>query len=198
MKELILSGFMLMTLGSCEKSETTNVDPPVADFSYTKKASFPIVATFISTSTGANPIVSYFWNFGDPASGSNNTSTLANPVHEYYTEGVYNVMLTTTNNMGQQDIVTMAVGASLRTGMTDPNDASFTYSLSPSYPYVVTFTNNSTNATSNSWNFGEGITVVNDSAVLHHAYFNPGNYLVTLITTSGGGADTASVNVIIP
>jgi gliding motility-associated-like protein len=43
------------------------------------------------------PIKSYSWNFGDPASGANNTSTLAHPSHVYTTVGVYNVSLTITS-----------------------------------------------------------------------------------------------------
>lgn len=33
------------------------------------------------------------WNFGDPASGANNTSTLPNPKHYYAVEGIYTVKL---------------------------------------------------------------------------------------------------------
>jgi gliding motility-associated-like protein len=40
----------------------------------------------------------YLWNFGDPASGVRDTSTLENPSHFYNTEGVYIVTLTATLN----------------------------------------------------------------------------------------------------
>src|SRR5215203_2372333 len=36
---------------------------------------------------------SILWNFGDPASGASNTSTLSNPVHVYPAPGIYNVEL---------------------------------------------------------------------------------------------------------
>ncbi|MBI3500167.1 MAG: PKD domain-containing protein, partial [Bacteroidetes bacterium] len=46
----------------------------------------------------------YNWNFGDPASGSNNTSTMANPSHVYSSvssgPGVYMVSLTVTDAKG--------------------------------------------------------------------------------------------------
>ena len=154
MRSITIISALLLLLCGCEKSESTNNVVPTAEFSFSKEGSFPIIASFTSTSTGANPIVSHSWNFGDPASGVNNTSALMNPVHEYNTEGVYSVMLTTTDNMGQQDMVTVAVGASLRVDMSETNDASFSYTLAPSYPYVVTFTNSSTNSSSNSWYFG--------------------------------------------
>lgn len=37
---------------------------------------------------------SVFWNFGNPASGSENTSTELNPIHEFTSPGIYNVKLT--------------------------------------------------------------------------------------------------------
>ncbi|MEI6683537.1 MAG: PKD domain-containing protein [Bacteroidota bacterium] len=56
--------------------------------------------SFQTTVTG----VTYLWNFGDPASGSANTSTLQNPGHIFNTYGCgtsnYNVTLTTTNPCG--------------------------------------------------------------------------------------------------
>ncbi|MFH0895186.1 MAG: PKD domain-containing protein, partial [Bacteroidota bacterium] len=43
------------------------------------------------------------WYFGDPASGTNNTSTLENPTHEYTTPGVYTVWMYATNELGCYD-----------------------------------------------------------------------------------------------
>jgi gliding motility-associated-like protein len=40
------------------------------------------------------------WNFGDPASGANNTSTLNNPLHLFSAPGVYNVELIKFTNCG--------------------------------------------------------------------------------------------------
>ncbi|MBK8474651.1 MAG: PKD domain-containing protein [Sphingobacteriales bacterium] len=46
-------------------------------------------ATFNNTSSGA---ASYTWNFGDPASGSNNISTATNPSHTFSGYGTYVVL----------------------------------------------------------------------------------------------------------
>ena len=43
-------------------------------------------------------ITTWTWNFGDPASGPDNTSTLQNPVHTYNTQGTYPVTLSVTSN----------------------------------------------------------------------------------------------------
>lgn len=50
----------------------------------------------------------YQWNFGDPASGTLNTSTIKNPTHKYNSVGVYNVSLTITSNNGCVASVTKA------------------------------------------------------------------------------------------
>lgn len=68
--------------------------PPTAGF--TAVVSSPVV-TVNNTSTGAG---TYLWNFGDPASGSNNTSTQASPAHTYGANGTYTITLTVTNNCG--------------------------------------------------------------------------------------------------
>ena len=43
-------------------------------------------------------MISWLWNFGDPSSGTNNTSTLQNPTHTYTFPGVYTVNVTVTNS----------------------------------------------------------------------------------------------------
>jgi PKD repeat protein len=67
---------------------TSNVfAPPFADFDANKKLSYvsaPI--QFTSTSNGAT---TYLWDFGDGT-----TSTLANPMKQYFAPGFYNVSLT--------------------------------------------------------------------------------------------------------
>jgi PKD repeat protein len=43
-------------------------------------------------------LVAFSWDFGDPASGANNTSTLQFPSHDYSAPGSYTVTLTVTDN----------------------------------------------------------------------------------------------------
>ncbi len=106
----------------CSNSNTCNNYPggqcsyiaPVNDFivSTPLVSNFDMVATpiceatltasFFSTSTGGTPPYTYSWNFGDPASGVNNASTLSNPSHEYGSGGTYTVTLTVTDSNGVQ------------------------------------------------------------------------------------------------
>ena len=46
------------------------------------------------SSTNWGTIVSWYWNFGDPASGANNNSTQPNPIHLFSAAGSYQVTLT--------------------------------------------------------------------------------------------------------
>ncbi len=66
---------------------------------------------FTNTSTG--PGLTYLWNFGNPASGSANTSTSTNPAHTFVSEGngstIFNVTLTVTNASGCTDNVIIPV-----------------------------------------------------------------------------------------
>jgi len=74
---------------------------PIADFSYTgANQHAPATVTFTNLSTNAS---SYAWDFGD-----NQTSTLANPSHQYTAGGVYTVKLTSTGN-GVNSVATKTV-----------------------------------------------------------------------------------------
>jgi len=57
---------------------------------------FPMTFTNQSYTNYSNSL----WNFGDPASGANNLSSLQNPSHTYATPGKYKVTLTVTNFCG--------------------------------------------------------------------------------------------------
>ena len=59
-----------------------------ADFSFTCSANNAV--SFTTITAGTCP-TNYSWNFGDVASGSNNTSTIANPSHTFSVAGTYSV-----------------------------------------------------------------------------------------------------------
>ena len=67
----------------------------------------PSNISFVNTSNAnCNEIKSYDWNFDDPSSGSDSTSTLSSPTHTFSTSGDYNVKLTVTSCTGEKDSVT--------------------------------------------------------------------------------------------
>ena len=84
---------------------------PTASFTFNpNNACAPATVSFTNTSTpGCNEIKSSAWNFGDAASGGNNTSSLTNPSHIYNTVGSYTVQVVVTNCTGSKDSTTQIV-----------------------------------------------------------------------------------------
>src|SRR5262249_49447436 len=67
-------------------------------------------ATTVSFTGNGTPCPSGFsWNFGDPASGSNNTSAFQNPTHTFSGPGTYMVTLTASGPCNAPGSVTMPV-----------------------------------------------------------------------------------------
>lgn len=80
--------------------------PPTANFTYTpNKPSVDDIIEFTDTSTDSDgTIVSWWWDFDDGY-----YSDLRNPIHIYYTTGIYNVSLTVTDDDGDTNTFTVEV-----------------------------------------------------------------------------------------
>lgn len=58
----------------------------------------------------SNPLInSFYWEFGDPGSGANNTSSLQNPTHTFSAAGDYTIKLVTNRNQECSDSTTAIV-----------------------------------------------------------------------------------------
>ena len=152
---------------------------PVANFSGTPTSGTePLTVVFTDLSTGS--ITSWSWTFGDGG-----TSTSQNPSHQYTSAGTYNVTLTVTGPGGSDGEIKngyITVNACI------PPTAGFVGSpTSGDYPLSVTFTNQSTGATSYSWNFGDGGTSTSTNP--GHTYTSAGTFTVTLTATNSCGSD---------
>jgi PKD repeat protein len=133
--------------------------------------------TLSAAITGGSNVV-YAWDLGDGTSGSGATIN-----HAYASAGTYTAMVTATNTAGQEVATTTATVYDLV--------ADFTASpVSGVVPLTVTFANQSTDATSYLWDFGDGAT----STLEHpaHTYTQTGNYTVTL-TAYGFGEEATRV-----
>ncbi|KAA9332661.1 GEVED domain-containing protein [Adhaeribacter soli] len=97
-----LSGQNFMEVEDYTISVQTNQQPPVIDFLADSPVSCNGVVQF--TDNTINLPTAWLWNFGDPASGANNTSTLQHPTHTYATTGLYTVTLTATNAYGTNTV----------------------------------------------------------------------------------------------
>ncbi len=112
----------------------------------------------------------FFWNFADGA-----TSTDQNPTHIFAIAGTYAVTLAITSPAN-------CTGTST-TNVVVPAKPVASFVATPACPGAnVTFTNNSTGATTYTWDFGDGGTSTLVSPT--HAYTVAGTYTVTLTAIS--------------
>ncbi|HTX87710.1 MAG TPA: PKD domain-containing protein, partial [Bacteroidales bacterium] len=171
---------------------------PIANFITGPSACefIPMQFTDISQSNGGGIINQWLWNFGDPGSGTNNTSTLQNPTHSFTHSGSFQVHLTVTNINGCSSTITKNVSVnqspqanfSADTACSE-NPTQFTDQSIANFGTVVAWL----------WHFGDPSSGTNNISTLQnplHTYSTPGNYMVTLaITNSGGCVDDTLIMV---
>jgi len=174
--------------GSCtanlSRSVTILAIPPVVDFSYAPPSGcVPLTVTFTNLSRYAEPD-KYLWEFGDGQA----TSKAINPTYTYYEPGVYTVSLSASNATGQVVKVTkqMIIEAYAR--------PSAQFDIKPRLLHVpggILYTKNqSFNAISFLWDFGDGTTSTEKEP--QHSYKDEGEYSITLIATNQRGCSDSS------
>jgi len=145
----------------------------------------PLPVKFTDLTKGQ--VTTWQWDFGDGISSSEQ-----NPVHVYRNPGIYNVILTVTNDYGISDVTKVkyinAIGGLQSKFLASPNTGKA--------PLPVKFTDLSYGSpTSWSWDFGDGTTstIQNPS----HTFSSGGAYDVKLTVSRDGSSDTSKqvVNV---
>lgn len=153
--------------------------------------------SFANTTVSSNdPVSSWQWNFGEPISGTNNTSSLQNPTHTYLAPGTYTVSLIVTTLNGCIDTISYNVNV-----LPIPT-ANFSYTSICANSTTI-FTNSSTisvgNITSWQWNFGDPNSGINNTSFLAnptHIYTQPGSYQVTLTVMGSNGCTSSTSQTI--
>ncbi|ATL47350.1 hypothetical protein COR50_09305 [Chitinophaga caeni] len=154
-------------------------ETPRIDFSADDRASCtaPLTVDFISSGPAA---ANYTWDFGDPASGTSNTSTLANPSHSYNQPGLYTVTLTATTASGCTSQVTKYHYVTIQQPTVDFDIPANICSNNP-----ITFTNTTNpNPTIANWQFGDGTS--SQAIDPTKTYSSPGDYVITLESGTPG------------
>lgn len=159
-------------------SDTAFVRPPIpiADFNAFGKGCAPLTVSFTNESIfGAT----YLWDLGN-----GNFSNSENPSANYFLPGVYDVKLTVFNSSGVDSV--------LKTGVIEVyENPSALYVTNPSNdqelvaPVDVFFSNQSRNADSFLWDFGDGSISTEERPL--HSYSEEGVYQTSLVATTEFG-----------
>jgi len=186
-----------------ETMEVEVTEPPTAALSGAPRTGLaPLTVLFEDASLANNgdvcdedyPITEWFWDFGDPESGDNNTSSLQiPPAHTYSDPGCYTVSLTVTSGVGS-DMVTMTDFIDVAELPT----AAFSVDVTTGpAPLTVTFQDESMANDEDTcvahpigwlWSFGDGEG--SDEPSPGHTYENTGTFTVSLTVFSDLGQDT--------
>lgn len=182
---------------SCQNSTLKNVNvvpDPVANFTNSTACDGdPVQFTDLSSINNGGNIVSWLWDFADPASGVNNSSNLQNPTHVFTSAGSYNVSLTVTNINGCTDSFEQPVSIATNPSVEINSDSDTTCVGNQLQFYGI-----SASAISWFWDFGDGGTsALQDPA---HVFQSVGNYTVTLTVTDNDGCtnDTSKIIYVNP
>jgi gliding motility-associated-like protein len=169
-------------------------DVPQAGFSSSPASCPPVTISFTNLTDTA---VSYYWNFGDPASGVLDTSTAFSPSHSYTTGGNYTVTLIAVNAYGCADTLVMpaAVVVPVAPVADLTADAQLLTTLDPG----TAFHNLTQYGVSFLIYFGDGDSLLTtDPGPYSHTYDSVGVYEVVLIAWSASGCpDTTSLTLIL-
>ena len=182
--------------GGCKDtvSLTTVINPlPVANFSSPPVCLHDTMCFTDLSSVNPGIVATWSWNFGDPASGANNTSVLQSPCHVYSGPGTFSVILTVTSDSGCQNTITLPV-------VVNPPPVAAINPQNVCLNAVTNFTDGSVPAPGDpiktwDWNFGDGSAHATQQNPAH-TYITSGTYTVVLIITSQNGCkDTANIPV---
>ena len=162
-------------------------NPAVTDNYMTAQGPAPFSVTFQDTSTTPNPsdpIISWFWNFGDGTTG-----TSQNPTHVYAQAGTYTVSLEAGNQAG--------LDTATYTGMITvqgPPTVNFTASpTSGMAPLTVQFTDQSSGATAWSWTIPGLLTSTLKNPSF--TFVNAGTYSVMLTASNSIGSASKTMTI---
>jgi PKD repeat protein len=180
-EEIDANGNIVCTDTYCDSvwADTTGINPPpfcYADFTSTQ-VSASDSTFFTSLSSGTNASTSYFWDFGDGT-----TSTDENPVHLYATSGWYYVCLTimdSTNNCYDTYCYNLNIVIASSGGCQ-----AYFYGVPGWGMNTIAFSDMSAGSATNwLWDFGDGNTSTQQNPVHTYSATGSGFYLVCLTIT---------------
>ncbi len=177
--------------GACNVADTTYlnitiIDPATFTADFSASVNCEQVSVSLTPVVG-NPAVSYNWNFGD-----GNTSTSSAPTHVYNQPGTYTITLNIASTIPTCPVT--AVATQTITILPPVIANAGANPLFGCIPFNANFTNNSINATSYLWDFGNGQTTTDTEPSF--TYPQPGIYTVTLTAFNPVSCNLSSQSVV--
>ncbi|MBL4657645.1 MAG: PKD domain-containing protein, partial [Flavobacteriales bacterium] len=178
------------TLSMAELTDSIVVWMPYSNYySSPRSGCIPLQVDFINYSgSWIGTITDYDWNFGDPLSGVNNTSTLITPTHTYDSVGDYAITLIVTTDRGCKDTTTTA--DFIKAGYL-PDTVYFSKAQDTAcYGAPVQLTDLSVDTINKWWwtfDDGQGADLQNPN----HAFQDTGWLMITLVADFNGCKDTS-------
>jgi PKD repeat protein len=199
----------------------TSFVAPNQDFSISPPSGdAPVTANFTLLTQGGGTAQTWSWDFGDPSSGSLDTSSLENPpAHQYQNPGTYTVTLVETNPGGTSPTYTHSVtvttpatapvasfyglvpapcvdsGAPLAEACGGSTGATIYYRYNPNPSIAFFDTSQNASGATYAWDFGDPTSGSSNTSTVptpSHTYTLPGAYTVTLTITTAGGTSTSA------
>ena len=138
----------------------------------------------------------FYWDFGDPASGANNTSTAETPTHTFSAAGIYTVKFFVNRGTSCEDSVLTRISVypgyfpnfSSNSPICKGNPVQFTDQTTANY------------GAANNWHWDFGINGINSDTSINQnptfVYTQSGSYEVTLIVGSDKGCIDTITNTV--
>jgi gliding motility-associated-like protein len=147
-----------------------------------------------SIADNTQSLFSYAWNFDDAASTAN-TSVMKDPVHNYSTTGIKNIVLTVTSKDGCAASTTKQLVNIYPQPKAKMNIASVDFCVNQS----IAFSDNSSSANGNiasyNWTLGNG--TLNTQQQFSYAYNSTGNFTVQHFITDDKGCISDTVKQLV-
>ncbi|MCB0709513.1 MAG: PKD domain-containing protein, partial [Chitinophagaceae bacterium] len=165
--------------------KTTPCTPLVANPNFNSVTCDGFTVT-LTQNTPGNPDT-YFWDFGDPASGPLNYSSLPNPTHTFTDTGVFNIKLVVSIAGLCSDSITKPLGVYPNFFPGFINSAPMCRNVPIQFTDTTYFQYG--NVTAWRWDFGDGSTLADTSHLQNpiYTYPGPGTYNVELTVTNDKG-----------